>query len=75
VGFFLAAPLLADDLRLPDETVADLIGEAIHRTLETPGPLPPDELRNISDAFIAYLDQSLENSKEGDLSLKENTNE
>jgi AcrR family transcriptional regulator len=75
VGYFLAAPLISADRRLPDETMADLIGDTIHRTLETPREVPPAELRHISDAFIAFLDHSLGSVDKGSPVIKENTNE
>jgi AcrR family transcriptional regulator len=75
VGYFLAAPLISADRRLPDETMANLIGDTIHRTLETPREVPAAELQRISDAFIAFLDHSLESVAKGAPAIKENTNE
>jgi AcrR family transcriptional regulator len=75
VGYFLAAPLLSADRRLPDETMADMIGDTIHRTLETPRAVPPAELQSISDAFIAFLDRSLGSIDKSTLSVKEIPNE
>ncbi len=34
LGFFLVAPLLPDTLALPDEELADMLAETVHRTLE-----------------------------------------
>ncbi len=42
LGFFLAAPLLPDTLALPDEELADMLAETVHRALETDGPAAPD---------------------------------
>jgi AcrR family transcriptional regulator len=75
VGYFLTAPLISADRRLPDETIANLIGDTIHRTLETPREVPPAELQRVSDAFIAFLDNSLARADKPALTVKEITNE
>lgn len=62
-GFFMVAPLVPSELKPSDEEIAGLIGETIHQTIETGQEVPPDELQHLSDAFIAYLEQSLENAE------------
>ncbi len=58
VGFFTIGPWIPDRLQLPDEEIADLIGESIHRTLETGREVSPEEQRELVAAFIAYLDET-----------------
>lgn len=57
MGFFLTAPLLPPELALSDEEIADLIGEAVHRALETDRPIPFEEYQTISRAFLEYYDR------------------
>jgi AcrR family transcriptional regulator len=57
MGFFLIAPLVPPELRLSDEEVAEMIGESIHRTLESGRSIDGKEMDAISSAFLAYLDK------------------
>jgi hypothetical protein len=50
-GFFLSMPLMPAEFRLPDEELAELMAETVHRTLETDRPISPDEYRTISKAL------------------------
>lgn len=64
MGFFVTMPLMPDELTLSDEEIADLIGETVHRTLETDRAISPDEYQNISDAFIQYFDSVMTTAAE-----------
>lgn len=64
MGFFLMAPLVPDELKLADEEMADLIGEAVHCTLEVGRSVSPDELQTVSNTFMAYLNRTVANSEE-----------
>jgi AcrR family transcriptional regulator len=57
MGFFLIAPLVPAELRLSDEEAAEMIGESIHRTLESGKPIDGKEMEAISSAFLTYLDK------------------
>lgn len=56
-GFFLSDGMMPDELKLSDEETAEMIGEAIHRTLESDRIVPPDEYQAIARAFFQYFDQ------------------
>lgn len=56
-GFFLAAPMMPEELALSDEEVADLMAETIHRTLETDRVVSPEVLKSLSDAYIGSVDR------------------
>jgi len=58
-GFFLVTPLLPSAYQLPDDQVADLVGEAVHRTLETGHPPTHETEATISSATLEYLDVAL----------------
>ena len=58
-GFFLVAPLMPAEFTVPDEQLADLIAETIHRTLESSRPVAADELHSISQAFGEYMNRAL----------------
>lgn len=59
VGFFLAAPLVPPEMRPSDERSAELIGETIRRTIETRREVLPEEQKQISEAFMAFLNQAM----------------
>ena len=63
-GFFLAAPLMPAEFQLPDEELADLMAETVHRTLETDRPFSPDEDRAVSSTFIEYMDRTTTTAEE-----------
>ena len=62
MGYFMIAPLVPDALKLQDEELAELIGEAIHCTLESERPFSMDELQTISNEFTPYLERILANT-------------
>ena len=64
IGFLQLSPLVPAELRLSNEEMADRIGETIHRTLESERPVPPEELRAISEAFMQYLDRIMTSAAE-----------
>ena len=55
MGFFLIAPLMPDELNLSEEELADLMAETVHCTLENGRSVPTDELNNVSNSFMQYL--------------------
>ncbi len=59
-GFFMVEPIVPDEMKPSDEEIADLIGKSIHRTLETTRAVPPDEMKSITDAFMAFMDQAIQ---------------
>ncbi len=63
VGFFALDPLVPDDLKLSDEEIAELIGESVHRTLETGHEVSPEEQQELTQAFIAYLEEIQKNAQ------------
>ncbi len=62
-GFFALEPLVPAELKLSDEELAGLIGEAVHHTLETGREVSPEEQQEITQAFIAYLDEIQRNAE------------
>lgn len=64
MGFFLIAPLVPDELRLSDEEVAEMIGESIHRTLESGKSIDGKDMEAISIAFLTYLDKTNQYTKQ-----------
>lgn len=54
LGFLAVPPLLPGELRLPDEQVAELLAEAVDRTLDRGRPLDPDEARRAAAATLRY---------------------
>jgi AcrR family transcriptional regulator len=58
-GFFVVAPLFLAEQKPSDAEIADLIGDTIHRALETDREISAQELQNVSAAFKVYLEQSL----------------
>jgi hypothetical protein len=59
MGFFLIAPLMPDELTLSDEDIADLLAEAVHRTLETNRADATDELQAASQILMQYLNRDI----------------
>ncbi len=64
MGFFLVAPLMPDEFALPDETLADLIGETVQRTLGSDRPVTSDEMQTISAMFLDYLNRAMSVAEE-----------
>jgi AcrR family transcriptional regulator len=59
LGYFLTAPLMPDEFRVPDEAVPELVAEAVWRTLARPEPLTPDEVAEMDRAVRNHVDRSL----------------
>jgi AcrR family transcriptional regulator len=59
LGYFLTAPLMPDDFRVPDEAVPGLVAEAVWRVLERPEPLTPDEVGAMDRAVRDHVDGAL----------------
>lgn len=57
-GFFLATPLLPPELRRPDDEVADLMALAARRALEPEREFTADELRELQESFLGYIDHA-----------------
>ncbi len=55
LGYFLTAPLMPDELRVPDEAVPGLVADAIWRALERLEPLTPDEVTAMDRAVHDHL--------------------
>jgi AcrR family transcriptional regulator len=64
MGFFLIAPLMPEEFTLPDEEMANLIGEAVHRTLEVDRTISPDELQAISHPFMQFMNERITTARE-----------
>lgn len=59
MGFLIITPLVPPELALPDEEVADLIAETVHRTLESGRPVSADELQDASRRFALYIERAI----------------
>jgi hypothetical protein len=59
LGYFLTAPLMPDEFRVPDDAVPGLVAEAVWRALERPEPLTPDEVAVMDRAVRDYVDRAL----------------
>jgi AcrR family transcriptional regulator len=59
MGFFLIAPLMPDELALPDEEIAELLAETVHCTLESDRAASSEELQTVSRAFMQYLHRDI----------------
>lgn len=64
MGFFLVAPLVPGKMTFSDEELADLIAEAIHRTLEPEHSVSSDDLQPLVSTFSQYMNRELEITKE-----------
>lgn len=64
-GFFLMVPLTPAEFSIPDEELANLMAETVHRALESGRSISADELQLVSEAFLKYLDHSVATAKEG----------
>jgi AcrR family transcriptional regulator len=58
LGYFLTAPLMPEELRVPDESVPGLVGEAVWRSLQRPEPLTPDEVAEMDRAVHELVDRT-----------------
>lgn len=59
LGYFLTAPLMPDEFRVPDNAVPGLVAEAVWRTLQRAEPLTPDEVAEMDRAVRDHVDRSL----------------
>ena len=59
LGYFLTAPLLPDDFRVPDEAVPGLVAEAVWRALRRPEPLSPEEVAAMDRAVHEHVAHAL----------------
>ncbi len=59
LGYFLTAPLMPDEFRVPDDSVPGLVAEAVWRTLRRPEPLTPDEVTAMDRAVRDHVDRAL----------------
>jgi AcrR family transcriptional regulator len=59
LGYFLTAPLMPEEFRVPDDAVPGLVAEAVWRTLQRPEPLTPDEVTEMDRAVHDYIDRAL----------------
>lgn len=59
MGFYLVAPLMPTELTLADEELADLIAEAVQRSLESGRSVSVEELQIVSRAFLEYLNRGI----------------
>ena len=58
-GFFLVEPLMPDDLSLPDDVIANRIGDAIERSLGSGRTPTATELQTASTQFAEFLSRSM----------------
>jgi AcrR family transcriptional regulator len=59
LGYFLTAPLMPAEFRVPDAAVPGLVAEAVWRVLERPEPLSPDEVTAMDRAVRDHIDHAL----------------
>jgi AcrR family transcriptional regulator len=59
LGYFLTAPLMPDEFRVPDEAVPGLVAEAVWRTLQRPEPFTSDEVADMDRAVRDHVDRAL----------------
>jgi AcrR family transcriptional regulator len=59
LGYFLTAPLMPDEFRVPEDAVPALVAEAVWRTLQRPEPLTPDEVADMDRAVRDHVDRAL----------------
>jgi AcrR family transcriptional regulator len=59
LGHFLTAPLMPDELRVPDDAVPGLLAEAMWRALQRPDPLTPGEVAAMDRAVRDHVDREL----------------
>jgi AcrR family transcriptional regulator len=59
MGFFLVAPLMPDELTLPDEELAELMAEAVDRALAPDRAVAPEQSQTASQAFERYFNRNV----------------
>jgi AcrR family transcriptional regulator len=64
MGFFLISPLMPDEFMLTDEEMAEMIAEAIRRTLEVDHLAPDNESQSVSQNFNQYLRHATDSAQQ-----------
>ena len=59
MGHYLIVPWMPDELTLTDDELADLVAEAVQRSLESGRSASADELHIISHTFLEHLNRGL----------------
>lgn len=60
MGFFLVAPLMPKEYTFSDESLADMMAETVHCTLEAGSSASLEALQTASHTFLQYLDRAIE---------------
>lgn len=60
MGFFLIGPLMPEGFTLSDEEMAELMAEAIHRTLESGRAVTSDENQSLSSTFAQFMQHAID---------------
>jgi AcrR family transcriptional regulator len=64
LGHFLTAPLMPDELRVPDDAVPGLLAEAMWRALRRPEPLTPQDAAEMDRLVRDHVDRELAAAEE-----------
>jgi AcrR family transcriptional regulator len=64
LGYFLTAPLMPDEFRVPDDAVPGLVAETVWRALQRPEPLAPDEVTAMDRAVRDHVVRALAGAEE-----------
>lgn len=59
LGYFLTAPLMPEEFRVPDDAVPGLVADATWRALRRPEPLTPDEVAEMDRAVHDHVARAL----------------
>jgi AcrR family transcriptional regulator len=59
LGYFLTAPLMPSEFRVPDDAVPGMVADAVWRALERPEPLSPGEVTAMDRAVRDHVDRAL----------------
>jgi AcrR family transcriptional regulator len=59
MGFYFVAPMMPAELTFSEAELADLMADSVQRALESDRVPSADELRQLSEAFLAQLDHGL----------------
>jgi AcrR family transcriptional regulator len=59
LGYFLTAPLMPEEFRVPDDAVPGLVAEAVWRALQRSEPLTPDEVAATDRVVRDHIDRAL----------------
>jgi AcrR family transcriptional regulator len=63
LGFYMAPPLLPDDLRLTGDEIPDRLADSIQRTLGSGREVSAAEQQHLLETFLAYFDRALSAAK------------